>query len=117
MINFTSNALYSKYETNKQKTFLTNDVIWSPSSFITKKGFVNTIEGMVRNTNYQTRKTGEYKDEGTVNELHSVIAFKSAYPLKKENSSYSNIFSPRLCPKEIFLTSIFIFLKNKNSHY
>jgi len=40
MLNFTSNALYSKYATNKQKTFLTNDIIWSPSSYITKKGFV-----------------------------------------------------------------------------
>ena len=29
-LNFKSNALYSNYETNKHKTFLTNDVIWSP---------------------------------------------------------------------------------------
>ena len=94
MINFTSNALYSKYETNKQKTFLTNDVIWSPSSFITKKGFVNTIEGMVRNTNYETKKTNKYKDGDAVNEISGVLTYKTSLPMKKDSINYSNLFSP-----------------------
>ena len=29
---------------NKNKTFLTNDVIWSPSSYITKKGFITHLK-------------------------------------------------------------------------
>ena len=41
---------------NKNKTFLTNDIIWNPSSYITKKGFLNSFQGMVRNTNYEARK-------------------------------------------------------------
>ena len=94
MINFTSNALYSKYETNKQKTFLTNGVIWSPSSFITKKGFVNTIEGMVRNTNYETKKTNKYKDGDAVNEISGVLTYKTSLPMKKDSINYSNLFSP-----------------------
>ena len=94
VLNFTSNALYSKYETNKQKTFLTNDVIWSPSSFITKKGFVNTLEGMVRNTNYEAKKTNEYKDGDTVNEISGVLAYKTSLPMKKDGINYSNLFSP-----------------------
>ena len=76
-LNFRSNALYSKYKTNKQKTFLTNDVIWSPPSYITKKGFMNTFQGMLRNTNYQARKTNEYKNDGTVNELNTVLTYKA----------------------------------------
>ena len=83
-LSFTSNALYSKFDTNKKKTFLTNDVVWSPSSRITKKGFVNSFEGMVRNINYEARKTKEYKDRDTVNELHSVVTYKSSLPLKKK---------------------------------
>ena len=63
-LDFKSNAFYNNYETNKHKTFLTNDVIWKPSSYITKKGFVNALEGMLRNTNYKARKTNEYKDGG-----------------------------------------------------
>ena len=94
MLNFTSNALYSKYETNKQKTFLTNDVIWSPSSFITKKGFVNTLEGMLRNTNYETKKTNEFKDGDTVNEISGVLTYKTSLPMKKDGINYSNLFSP-----------------------
>ena len=93
-LNFTSNALYNKFDTNKSKTFLTNDIIWSPSSYITKKGFMNSFEGMIRNTNYEARKTKEYKDEGTVNELNTVLTYKSSLPLQKDGINYSNFFSP-----------------------
>ena len=93
-LDFRSNVLYNNYEINKHKTFLTNDVIWKPSSQITKKGFVNSLEGMLRNTNYKTKKTNEYKDEGTVNEIHGVLAYKSSLPLKKDSINYSNLFSP-----------------------
>ena len=40
------------------------------------------------------RKTNEYKDEGTVNELSSVLTYKSSLPLKKDGINYSNFFSP-----------------------
>ena len=89
-----ANALHSNYETNKYKTFLTNDIIWSPSSFITKNGFVNTLEGMIRNTNYETKKTKEYKDGDVVNEINSVLSYKSSLPMKKDGINYTNIFSP-----------------------
>jgi len=92
--NIQSNAFYSSYDTNKQKTFLTNDVMWQPSSFITKNGFFNTFEGMLRNTNYETKKTKEYKDDQTVNEISGVIAYKTSLPLKKEGLNFSNLFSP-----------------------
>jgi len=94
ILDFKSNALYKKYETNKTTTFLTNDVIWSPSSFITPNGFVNTLQGMIRNTNYEARKTKEYKNEGTVNEISSVLSYKTSLPMKKEGINYSNLFSP-----------------------
>ena len=71
---FKSNALYTNYDTNKHKTFLTNDIIWNPLTYITKNGFYNTIEGMIRNTNYETEKTDEYKDGKTVNEINGVMA-------------------------------------------
>ena len=91
---FQSNALHNNYQTNKYKTSLTNDVIWRPSSHITKKGFVNSLEGMLRNTNYKARKTNEFKDTGTVNEIQGVLAYKSSLPMKKDGINYYNIFSP-----------------------
>ena len=68
----------------------------APSTNITKKGFVNTLEGMVRNTNYEVINATEYKDEGTVNELHGVITYKTSLPMKKDGINFSNIFSPNL---------------------
>ena len=126
-LNFTSNALYSKFDTNKNKTFLTNDIIWSPSSYITKKGFMNSFEGMIRNTNYETRKTKEYKDEGTVNELNTVLTYKSSLPLQKDGINYSNFFSPNfmlryapghmrnLSNKDVYLRYTNLYSMNKTS--
>ena len=91
---FKSDALYNQYETNKTKTFLINDITWNPLSYITKNGFLNSIQGMIRNTNYEARKTGEYKDSGKVNELSGVIAYKSSLPLKKDSPNYTNLLSP-----------------------
>ena len=126
-IDFKSNALYSNYETNKHKTFLTNDVIWSPSSYITKKGFINTFEGMIRNTNYETKKTGEYKDEGKVNEISGVLAYKTSLPMRKYNNNFINLFSPNfmlryspshmrdLSKKDITLNYTNLYALNKTS--
>ena len=94
IIDFQSNALHNNYKINRHRTSLVNDVIWKPSNLTTKNGFVNSLEGMVRNTNYEARKTEEYKDEGTVNELQGVIGYKSSLPMKKDGLNYYNLFSP-----------------------
>jgi len=93
-IDFKSDALYKNYEVNKHITSLTNDITWSPASYINQKGFINTLVGMVKNTNYEARNTTDHKNEGMVNELSSVLSFKSSLPMKKESTKYSNIFSP-----------------------
>ena len=94
VIDFQSNALHNNYKINRHRTSLTNDVIWSPPSLTTKKGFVNSLEGMLRNTNYEARKTDEYKDEGTVNEINGVLGYKSSLPMKKDGINHYNLFSP-----------------------
>ena len=93
-LDFKTNAIHTNYETNKNKSFLYNDIIWSPASNITKKGFINTLQGMIRNTNYVARKTGEYKDEDSVNEISGVLSYKSSLPMKKDGLNYSNLISP-----------------------
>ena len=93
-IDFTANALHSNYDTNKYKTFLTNDINWTPSTIITKDGFVNTFEGMIRNTNYSAKKTEEFKNQGTVNEINGVLSYKSSLPMKKDDLNTSRMFSP-----------------------
>ena len=93
-LDFTSNALYKNYEVNKHITSLTNNIIWNPNSSITSKGFVNTVEGNIKNTNYDAKNTTDYKNEGTINELSGVLSFKSSLPLKQENIGHDKIFIP-----------------------
>ena len=94
VIDFKSNALHRNYHVNKHTTFFNNDIIWSPGNKITKKGFVNTIEGIISNINYNASDTTDYKNGGTINELRSVISLKSSLPMKKDSGSFFNIFSP-----------------------
>ena len=127
VLDFTSNALYNKYETNKNKTFLTNNVIWKPGSYITKNGFLNSFEAMARNTNYQARKTKEFKDIGTVNEINSVLKYKSSLPLTKNKANQLNYFTPNfmlryapghmrdLSEKDVFLNYTNLYSMNKTS--
>ena len=93
-VDLTSNVFYKNYETNKHKSFFTNDLIWRPSMYITKNGFVNTIQGMLKNTNYETKNTGEYKDDNTVNEIQGVLSHKISLPMKKDSVKNTKLFSP-----------------------
>jgi len=122
-----SNAFYNNYETNKHKTFLINDIIWKPLSYITKNGFINTLQGMIRNNNYETKKTKDYKNDGTVNELNTVMTYKSSFPMKKNGINYSNLFSPNfmiryapghvrnLSKKDVLLNYTNLYALNKTS--
>ena len=49
---------------------------------------------MVRNSNYETKNTEEFKDDGTVNELHGVISHKVSLPMKKGENNSTKLFSP-----------------------
>mgnify|MGYP003331911754 CR=1 FL=1 len=82
---------YKNFETNKHTTFLVNDVIWNPAAYITPKGFVNSLKAMVKNTNYEATNTSNRKVDGIVNELSSVLSFKSSLPMKKEGINFTNI--------------------------
>ncbi len=93
---FKSDALYKNYETDKHLSSLTNDIVWSPGDFISKTGWVNTIQGALKNINYNAKNTSDYKTAGTVNELSSVFSYKRSLPMKKEGTGFSNIFTPNL---------------------
>ena len=87
-------SFHKNYKGNKYMTSLTNDVIWSAGSKITKNGFVNTLKGMVKNTNYKAKNTGDYKTNKSTSEISSVLNFKSSLPMEKKKMNFSKIFSP-----------------------
>ena len=94
-VDFKSNAFYKNYDADKHITFFNNDIIWSPGNNVTKNGFVNTVQGILKNQNYEAKNTGgEYKTNGTVNELASVLSYKSSLPMEKTGIYSSKFFSP-----------------------
>jgi LPS-assembly protein len=94
-LDFKSNAFYKNYDADKHTIFFNNDIIWSPGNKVTRNGFVNTLQGILKNTNYKARNTGgEYKTNGTVNELNSVLSYKSSLPMEKKGIYSSKLFSP-----------------------
>jgi len=94
LLTYNSDFFYSNYETNKQKIFLTNDILWNPLSHISKGGFVNSIEAIIRNMNYEAKKTDDFKNDMTVNELNAALSHKTSFPLKKDGDNYTKLFSP-----------------------
>jgi len=49
---------------------------------------------MIKNTNYEAKNTTDYKTEGTINEISSVLSYRTSLPMKKDNIGHTNIFSP-----------------------
>jgi len=93
-IDLKSNFVHRNYQTNKHTTKLLNDLIWRPGTKITKNGFVNTVEGIVRNSNYKAKNTSNYKNDETTNQFNGVLSFKSSLPMQKKGENSSKIFSP-----------------------
>ena len=93
-VSFKTNALYRNYEVDKHISSVTNDIVWNSNSFITSGGFINSIQSIFKNTNYEAINTSDYKTKGTINEFSGVLSYKSSLPMKKEKDYSSNIFSP-----------------------
>jgi len=93
-VSFETNALYRNYEVDKHISSVTNDIVWNSNSFITSGGFINSIQSIFKNTNYEAINTSDYKTKGTINEFSGVLSYKSSLPMKKEKDYSSNIFSP-----------------------
>ena len=90
-----TNASYKNYDGNKHLSFLNNDLIWTSNNNISKKGFISNFGGMITNMNYEAKNTGgDYKTDGTVSELKSVLTYKTSLPMKKDKINSFNIFSP-----------------------
>jgi len=93
-LNFKSRAYANNYDVNKTDRYFINDFIWSSKNFLTLGGFINTMEGQLKNTNYKSKGSTELRTKGTVNEIAGVFTLKSRLPLKKESENYTKTLSP-----------------------
>ena len=78
------------YETNKQTDFLVNNFNWTSNKWFNKSGIENYFKGIVKNVNYESKKTDGFKNDKTNNELNSALGYFAKLGLSKKNISNKN---------------------------
>ena len=96
-VDLESNIQLRSYETNKQTSFLVNDISWKSNKWLGNLGFENYFEGKIKAVNYDAKKTEKYKNEDTNSELHSALGFFSKLGLYKKDIINKNFYT--LTPK------------------
>ena len=87
-----SNFYQKKYDTNSYDAVLINDLYYS-SPTITKTGFVNDLDFIIKNLNTKGKKSSKFKNSED-NKLMSKVAYKMTYPLFKENMTNETYLTP-----------------------
>lgn len=127
-LNWKTRSFYKNYNVDKKVSLMVNDVVWNSNKRISKRGFVTEIEGVVKNTNYNSENTSEYKSQKTNHELNGLISFTKSLPMEKKDKKKIRTLSPKvmlryapgqmrnLSTDEINLTSNNLFSLNKTGH-
>ena len=93
-----SNNLIRNYNTNVHEKTNINDLIFSSYPLITKSGFYNNYDFIIKNSNTDTENSNNYKENENYY-FSSLFQYNSSLPLIKENESYQNILKPKLAFK------------------
>jgi LPS-assembly protein len=96
-VDFASNLKIRSFDTNKQINLLVNDFNWKSNNWMSKLGFENYFEGLIKTVNYDAKKTKNFKNENSNSELNSALGFFGKLPLYKNDISNKNFHS--LTPK------------------
>jgi len=95
---FNSNNLFKNYNTNVFETINVNNLIFDSYPKITKNGFYNNYEFIIKNANTNARNSTNYKNNDS-NYLSGLLQLNSSLPLIKENDSYQDILNPKIALK------------------
>tara|TARA_B100000886_G_scaffold330265_1_gene280527 strand:+ start:6738 stop:9134 length:2397 start_codon:yes stop_codon:yes gene_type:complete len=90
-----SNLKIHSYDTNKQSTFLVNDIDWTSRALISNNYIKNKFLGNIKNINYETRNINEYKNS-TTSELYGAIGLSSQLDLEKKSGNSDHFFTPKM---------------------
>ena len=96
-------TLYSKnliknYQTNIFEKININDLIFNSYPKVTKNGFYNNYEFILKNSNSDTQNSSSYK-KGENYYMGGLFQFNSSLPLIKENQNFQNIINPKISIK------------------
>ena len=91
---FKSQNLIRNYDTNIIEKSNINDLIFSSYPTITKSGFYNNYEFIVKNSNTDSENSSNYKEDDNIY-LSTLIQYNSTLPLIKEDNKYQKILKPK----------------------
>ncbi len=95
---FNSENLIRNYDTNIFEKSNINNLLFTSYPKITKKGFYNNYEFIIKNANTDGKKSKNFKENDNVY-LSSLIQFNSSLPMIKENINYDKVLKPKLSLK------------------
>ena len=95
---FNTNNLIKNYNTNIIETININDLTFNSEPKITKKGFYNNYEFIIKNANTDAHNSTSYKNHES-HYISGLLQLNSSLPLVRENDNFQNILSPKIALK------------------
>ena len=86
------------YNTNVFETLNINDLIFNSNPKISKNGFYNNYEFILRNSNTDSENSTNYKNKES-SYVSGLFQFNSSLPMVKDNINYKNIITPKIALK------------------
>ena len=90
-----SNGFQKKYNTNVEEQVVVNDIIFKSSPTLSTKGFKNSSNLLLKNTNTSSENSTKYKDHADYKVL-TIGEINSSYPLIKKNGTRQQILTPKV---------------------
>tara|TARA_B100000575_G_C23132566_1_gene657224 strand:+ start:37 stop:2421 length:2385 start_codon:yes stop_codon:yes gene_type:complete len=90
-----SNNFIRSYATNIMEKININDFIFNSNPKISKSGFYNNYDLIIRNVNSDTTNSDEYKKDENFY-LSGIFQYNSSFPLVKETADSLSIFKPKI---------------------
>ena len=95
---FKTNNYIHNYQTNIYDRVNTNNLIFKSSPTITKNGYYNNYEFIIKNSNTNSENS-KLNKEGEDLYLSGLFQFNSSYPLIKKNALNKSLIKPKLTLK------------------
>ena len=95
---FNSDNLIKNYNTNIFEKININDLTFASTPIVSKKGFYNNYEFILKNVNSDTQNSGSYKDDESYY-FGGLFQYNSSLPLIKDFGDYQKILKPKLTLK------------------
>tara|TARA_Y100000590_G_scaffold40827_1_gene43584 strand:- start:3526 stop:5919 length:2394 start_codon:yes stop_codon:yes gene_type:complete len=90
---FYSSGFQNVYDTNSYQMVVNNDFLFGSDSIISKKGFSNSYELLLKNTNSYSENSSNYPENNDHN-IFGISMFKMQLPMKKELKNSTNFLKP-----------------------